>query len=396
MTTTLFLHANLLTCDGPAEEPLGFRPNAAVLVEDGWIIWIGPSGAAPHPMGVEVVDLAGRLLMPGLIDCHTHLVYGGDRAEEYGLRLSGVSYEEVAARGGGILSSVRATRSAGAEGLAAAARRRLGNWLDAGFTTIEIKSGYGLDDAGERAMLAAARMLTDSIDVHASLLAAHALPPEFRGRPDEYIDWIIDVLLPDADADSVDAFCETVAFSADQVDRLFAAARDRGLPVRLHADQLSDSGGAALAARHGALSADHLEHANADGIAAMAAAGTVAVLLPAAYYTLRQNTPPPVAAMRAAGVRIAVATDHNPGTAPILDPLLALNMAVNLFRLTPAEALMGMTAHAAAALAMPDRGRLRVGMRADLAAFEIERPIELIYWLGDRPKAKRWRAGIAG
>jgi imidazolonepropionase len=371
--------------------PYGAIPNAALAVRDGRIAWIGPMAALPPHETGEVHDGGGLWMTPGLIDAHTHLVFGGDRSGEFEERLLGVSYAEIARRGGGIRATVHATRTATLEQLVSGARERLAELRAEGVTTVEIKSGYGLDLESECRMLEAARRLGEDpgIDVVTSFLGAHAVPEEFEGRAGDYLDLVagpmLEVVAARGLADAVDAFCETIAFDPLETARLFEAARARGLPVKLHADQLSDLGGAALAARFGALSADHLEHASEAGVRSMAAAGTVAMLLPGAFYTLRETRKPPVAAMRAHGVAMAVATDANPGSSPLLSPLLALNMACTLFGLTPEEALRGMTVHAARALGLEaDRGSLEVGKRADIALWRIGRPAELCYWLGRR------------
>lgn len=371
----------------------GVITDAALGVRDGRIAWIGR--AADLPAGVRVGaehDLSGAWITPGLIDCHTHLVFGGDRAAEFEMRLEGVPYEEISRRGGGIASTVAATRGAGVDGLVAASRPRLARLLAEGVTAVEIKSGYGLDLDTERAMLRAARALgaDGRVTVATTCLAAHALPPDYAGRPDDYITHVCEEMLPALAAeglvDAVDAFCERIAFTPGQTVRVFDAARRLGLPVKLHADQLSDGGGAALAARFGALSADHVEHTGEDGVRAMAAAGTVAVLLPGAFYTLRETVMPPVALFRRHGVAMALSTDCNPGTSPVTSLLLMLNMGCTLFRLTPAEALLGVTRHAARALGMEaERGTLAVGKAADFVVWDINRPADLCYWLGANP-----------
>ena len=358
------------------------------------IRWIGAHSDLPvdleDDLGIRLVnevDLGGALLTPGLVDCHTHLVYGGHRAAEFELRLEGVSYEAIARSGGGIRSTVSATRSATDEDLFEQACSRARTLMSQGVTTIEVKSGYGLSEHHEARSLRCARRVAKALGltIRTTCLAAHAIPPEFEGRPDDYIEAVC-AWLPNWHAeglvDSVDAFCERIAFSLDQVRRVFECARQLGLPVKLHAEQLSDQGGAALAAEFGALSCDHLEWVSEAGIAAMAAAGSVAVLLPAAFYFLRETQVPPVAALRRAGVPIALATDHNPGSAPLLSPPLVFNLACTLFRLTPEEALRGMTVHAARALGLSDRGVLAAGMRADFAVWDLNHPAELAYWIG--------------
>ncbi len=394
----LIRHTHLATLAQP--DGYGELHDAALLVRDGRIAWLGAEQDIPAGLGeLEEVDGQGGWLTPGLIDCHTHLVYGGDRSHEFELRLNGASYEEIARAGGGIRSSVAATRAASEDELLTQALRRLDGMLREGLTTVEVKSGYGLDFDSERKMLRVARRLGQQrrVGVQATYLAAHALPPEFQGRPDDYIDACIAWLKPLAEEgliDAVDAFCEQIGFSSDQVARLFQAAKALGLPVKLHAEQLSDSGGALLTAQHDGLSADHLEWLDEQAIAAMAQHGTVAVLLPIAFYCLRETKLPPIAALRAAGVPMAVSTDCNPGTAPASSPLLALNMACTLFRLTPAEALAGMTRHAARALGLQQQtGTLEIGKRADLALWQINRPAELCYWLGGEPLLGRWVGG---
>ena len=370
---------------------------AAILIEDDHIAWVGPMADAPAC--ADSRDLGGRLVTPGLIDCHTHLVHGGNRAREFEMRLNGASYEAVARAGGGIISTVRATREASEADLLARALARLDRMLAEGVTTVEVKSGYGLTVADELKMLRVARGLTKArpVTVHVSFLAAHAVPPEFTGRADAYIDEVCLPALRAAHAeglvDSVDGFCEGIAFSPAQIERVFVEARRLGLPVRLHAEQLSNLGGAALAARHGALSADHLEYLDAAGAQAMAQAGTVAVILPGAFYTLRETQLPPIDLLRQHGVRMAVATDCNPGTAPMTSLTLAMNMACTLFRMTPDEVLAGVTLHAAAALGLSDRGRIAPGQRADLAIWEARHPAELSYRIGATPLYARIHGG---
>jgi imidazolonepropionase len=371
----------------------GAIPDGALAVLDRRIAWVGAEAGLPHRNAGALIDGGGGWLTPGLIDCHTHLVFAGDRSGEFEQRLQGVSYEAIARAGGGIASTVRATRAASAEALEESARRRLDALRASGVTTVEIKSGYGLDLATELRMLEVARRLVRSpgIEVRTSFLGAHALPPEYAGDRNGYLDLICDQMLPAVAAaglaDAVDAFCEGIAFTPEEVARVFEAARRHGLPVKLHADQLSDLGGAALAARFGALSADHLEYTSEAGVRAMAAAGTVAVLLPGAFYTLRQSQRPPVDLLRRHGVPIALATDCNPGSSPVVSLLAVLNMGCTLFGLTPEEALAGVTRNAAQALGLADRGTLTVGQRADLALWRIQRPAELSYWLGLAPLA---------
>ncbi len=364
-----------------------------IVVRDGRVAWIGAGNDVPHAFSaLPRHDADGALLTPGLIDCHTHLVYAGNRADEFALRLAGATYEDISRAGGGIVSTMNATRAADEEALFSAASGRLQTLLEEGVCAIEIKSGYGLDLATERKQLRVARRLADAhgVVVRTTFLGAHAVPPEYAGRADDYVDHVCNDMLPALAAeglvDSVDAFCETIAFTLAQTARVFDAARRLGLPVKLHAEQLSDMGGAALAARSGALSADHLEHLSADGIAAMRAAGTIAVLLPTACYFLRDSHLPPIAALRVAGVPMAVATDHNPGTSPVLSLLLAMNMACTLFRLTVPEALDGITRHAARALGLHDtHGTIGVGKVANFVLWDAQSPAELAYWIGKRP-----------
>lgn len=395
------LHANLATMI-PGAEPYGAIPHGALAVTRGRIAYAGPAASLPpHLIGPATVlhHHPDHWITPALIDCHTHLVFAGNRAEEFEARLRGDSYESAARRGGGILSTVRATRAASEDDLFAAAAARLAQLAAEGVRTVEIKSGYGLDLASELKMLRVARRLgapspqAVPVRVRTTLLAAHAIPPEFARRADAYIDHIIADILPAAAAehlvDAVDAFAETIAFSTSQIDRLFTAARAAGLPVKLHADQLTDGDGAALAARHAALSADHLEYASDAGIAAMARAGTCAVLLPGAYATVGASQPPPIAAMRFHRVDICVATDCNPGSSPMNSLLMAANLACCLFRLTPEEALAGITRNAARALGLQSEiGTLQPGLRAELVRWQIGHPRELAYWLGGlRPAA---------
>ncbi|MCK8784474.1 imidazolonepropionase [Roseomonas sp. NAR14] len=375
---------------GLAADALGIVEDGAVACRDGRIAWVGPRAALPGP-AADTVDCAGAWILPGLIDCHTHLVFAGDRSGEFEQRLGGTSYADIARAGGGILATVRATRAADEEALRRLALPRLDALLAEGVTTVEIKSGYGLDEATELRQLRVARGLAAArrAGVATTLLAAHAVPPEYRGRQPDYAALVADAIVPAAAreklADAVDVFCDSIAFTPAETARIFESARAHGLPVKLHADQIADCGGAALAARFGALSADHLEQASAAGLRAMAAAGTVAVLLPGAYYFIREQHAPDIAAMRAAGLRMAVATDMNPGSSPALSLLLMLNLACTLFRLTVAEALLGVTRHAAAALGLADRGMLAPGLRCDLALYRITRPAELCYWLGGNP-----------
>lgn len=400
LTDTIWKNARLATMKGAATGAgdIGAVDNGMIATKDGRIVYAGPAANAPALDAREIVDCASRWITPGLIDCHTHLIHGGDRAAEFEMRLEGASYEEIARSGGGIVSTMRATRAASEDDLVASALPRLDALIAEGATTVEVKSGYGLDGTSEIRMLRAARALgaARAVSIRTTFLGAHALPPEFAGNADGYIALLCDEVLPRVAqqglADAVDAFCEGIAFSPEQTARMFEAAARHGLPVKLHADQLSNLHGAALAARHGALSADHLEHCDAAGIAAMARAGTVATLLPGAYYFVRETRLPPVAALRAAGVPIALATDCNPGTSPLTSLLLTMNMGATLFRLTVAECLAGVTVHAARALGLlADRGTLEAGKRCDLAIWDIERPAQLVYRMGFNPlHARIW------
>jgi len=374
--------------------------DGAMVIRDGRIDWIGEVGKLPEEYAdLPYQDLGGRLVTPGLIDCHTHIVFGGDRAREFEMRLEGASYEEIARAGGGILSSVRATREADEAALLASALPRVDTLLAEGVTTIEIKSGYGLDVESELKMLRVARRIGElrKVTVRTTWLAAHALPPEYK---DDRAGYIREVVIAGMDRghaegliDAVDGFCEGIAFSRDEMAGIFDHAATLGLPVKLHAEQLSDLHGAAMAAQHGAISADHLEWLGQDGIDAMAASGTVAVLLPGAFYTLRETQYPPVQALRDAGVPIALATDCNPGTSPLTSLLLTMNMGATLFRMTPTECLTGVTRHAATALGLADRGQLRPGLRADLAVWDVRHPAELTYRIGFNPLHARFVGG---
>ena len=387
----LWRNANLATMAGA-----GVVERGAVASKGGRIVYTGPEAGAPD--AVEIVDCDGRWITPGLIDCHTHLVYAGNRAREFELRLEGASDEEIARAGGGIVSTMAATRAANESELIANSQPRLDALMAEGVTTVEIKSGYGLTLADEFKMLRAARALGEArnVRVRTSFLGAHAVPPEYREDQDGYVSLICDTMIPALNglADAVDAYCEGIGFSPVQTDRIFAAARAHGLPVKLHAEQLSNQGGAAIAARHAALSADHLEHLDDAGVAAMAAAGTVAVLLPGAFYFMRETKLPPIASLRAASVPIALATDCNPGTSPLTSPLLAMNMGATLFRLTVEECLAGMTRNAARALGLQDEiGTLETGKVCDLAIWDIERPAELVYRIGFNPLHARVKGG---
>jgi imidazolonepropionase len=381
----LLKHGTLATMV-QGDAPYGLIADGAALLEGARITWVGASAEAPG--ADEVVDLEGRLVTPGLIDCHTHLVYAGSRSDEFEARLKGRSYAEIAQAGGGILSTVRATRAADEAALVSQSLTRLDALLAEGVTTVEIKSGYGLDEATELKMLRAARTLGTlrPVSVVTSYLGAHAIPPEHRQDRAGYIR-LIGGLMPKLKglADAVDAFCETIAFSVEETDLVFTAARAHGLPVKLHAEQLSNSGGARLAARYGALSVDHLEYLDEAGVEAIALSGTVATLLPGAYYYLNETRKPPVGALRRAQVAMAVASDLNPGSSPVHSLLISMNMACVLFGLTPEEALAGTTRIAALALGLADRGRIKPGLRADLAVWNAGRPGDLAYPLGLNP-----------
>ena len=383
---------------------LGVVEDGVIAMRDGAIVYADSAADAPAFDAAEVVDCQGRWITPGLIDPHTHLIFGGDRAHEFELRLAGASYEDIARAGGGIVSTMRATRAASQEELVASALPRLDALIAEGLTTIEIKSGYGLSLDDELKSLRAARALADArkVSVTTTFLGAHALPPEYAGAADDYIDHVCFQMIPAVAAsefggwglaDAVDAFCEGIGFSPAQTRRVFEAAREHGLPVKLHAEQLSNLNGAALAAEFGALSADHLEHLDEAGIAAMGEAGTTAVLLPGAFYFVRETKPPPIAALRAAGVPLALATDCNPGTSPLTSLLLTLNMAATLFRMTVDECLAGVTREAARAIGRLDQiGTLEAGKACDLAIWDIERPAELVYRMGFNPlHARVWK-----
>jgi imidazolonepropionase len=384
MWDTLWLDAHIATMVAGAA-PYGAIRDGAIAAKDGRIAWIGKRADLPSEDARELRRCDGAWVTPGLVDCHTHLVFGGDRAREFELRLQGASYEEIARAGGGIVSTVAATRAASREELVASAAKRLAGLTREGVTTVEIKSGYGLDLETELKMLEAAGALGESARVKRTFLGLHALAPEFRDDRAAYVQLVAEVMIPAiaGAADAVDAFCENIGFSVEEVDYVFSAARAHGLDVKLHAEQLSNQHGAALAARHKALSADHLEYLDDAGVAVMAEAGTVAVLLPGAFYFLRETKLPPIEKLRAAGVNMAVATDCNPGTSPLTSPLAVMNMACTLFRLTPEEALAGMTREGARALGLLDEiGTLEVGKAADLAIWNVNSPAELSYWLG--------------
>jgi len=397
---TVWRNARLATMSGAAA---GHRlvPAGAVAARDGRILYAGHESDMPADLahGAEIVDCRGRLVTPGLIDCHTHLVYAGNRASEFEMRLAGATYEEVARAGGGIVSSVKALRAASADELVRQTLPRLDALLAEGVTTVEVKSGYGLDLENEAKSLRAARRLAieRSVTVRTTFLGAHALPPEAEGDKDAYIDMVAGDMLPEIAgfglADAVDAFCEGIAFSPEQITRVFDKAKQLGLPVKLHADQLSNLHGAALAARYGALSADHLEYTDEGGAVAMSEAGTVAVILPGAFYFIRETKKPPVELFRRHGVRMAVATDSNPGTSPLTSLLLTMNMAATLFGMTVDECMAGVTREAARALGLQDEvGTLEAGKWADLAIWDVESPAELVYRMGFNPLHRRvWR-----
>ncbi|QXH89775.1 imidazolonepropionase [Pseudomonas shahriarae] len=395
---TLWQHCHIATM---ARGEYSIIEDGAMVTAGSLIEWIGPRAELPPGDYAQTHDLQGAWVTPGLIDCHTHTVFGGNRSGEFEQRLQGVSYAEIAAAGGGIASTVRATRAATEDELFDSSRKRLRSLLRDGVTTVEIKSGYGLDLANERKMLRVARRLGQElpVSVRATCLAAHALPPEYKDRADDYIEHICNEMLPTLAAeglvDAVDAFCEYLAFSTEQVERVFKVAQRLGLPVKLHAEQLSSLHGSSLAARYQALSADHLEFMTEEDAIAMAAAGTVAVLLPGAFYFLRETQLPPMDALRKHGVKIAIASDLNPGTSPALSVRLMLNMACTLFRMTPEETLAGVTRHAATALGMGDtHGSLEVGKVADFVAWQIDRPADLAYWLGGELDKRVVRHGV--
>ncbi len=386
----LLTNATLATLSG--DVPYGLIRDAALAMDGDRIAWAGPMADVPRDHAEDHGhDLEGRLVTPALIDCHTHIVHGGNRAAEFEMRLQGRSYEEIARAGGGIVSTVAATRAASLDDLINSALPRIDALLAEGVATVEIKSGYGLDFETERTMLRAARAIAQMrpLRVLTSFLGAHAVPPEYKDDPDSYIDAICIPALrathSEGLVDAVDGFCEGIAFSPDQIDRVFGTARALGLPVKLHAEQLSNLGGAQLAARYGALSADHLEYATEEDARAMAAAGTAAVILPGAFYTLKETQMPPVQAFRDHGVPMALATDCNPGSSPLTSLLLAMNMGCTLFGLTPEEALRGVTLNAARALGLSDSGRIAPGLRADLAIWDVEHPAELAYRIGFNP-----------
>lgn len=380
--------------------PYGLIENGAIAISDGRIVWAGPRAElSADNSDWPLRDLGGRLVTPGLIDCHTHIVFGGNRAMEFEMRLNGASYEEVARAGGGIVSTVTATRTASLEDLVADALPRLDALIAEGATVVEVKSGYGLDLETELNMLRAARRLGElrPVTVKSTFLGAHATPAEYKGRDDEYIDSVCIPALRAAHGeglvDAVDGFCENIAFAPEQIERVFKVAQGLGLPVKLHAEQLSHQGGTALAAQYGALSVDHVEYANEDDARAMAASGSVAVILPGAFYTIRETQMPPIEHFRKHGVPMALATDCNPGSSPLTSLLLTMNMGCTLFRMTPEEALAGITRNAARALGLTDRGQIAAGMRADLAVWDVETPAELAYRIGFNPLHSRIHEG---
>ena len=403
MFDTLLVNANLATMRAGGA-PYGAIRDGAIGITAGRIEWVGPRddlSATPESLATEVLDAERAWVTPGLVDCHTHLVYGGNRAAEFEMRLNGASYEEIARAGGGIVSTVLTTRDASDNELATSASGRLKTLLSEGVTTVEIKSGYGLDLATELRMLRIARLLGDTapVTVKTTFLGAHAVPAEFKGRADSYIDFVVNEVLPAVAsaglADAVDCFCENIGFTLEQTMRVFDAAKALGLPVKLHADQRTDTGGAALAAKYGALSADHIEYSNEAGIAAMAAAGTVGVLLPGAYYFLREDHLPDIAAMRRHGLDMALATDSNPGSSPLVSILLALNFGCTIFRLTPEEALAGITRNGAKALGMgATHGTIEVGKVADLVLWKVDAPAELAYAMGANPCLRVLKSGV--
>ncbi len=394
--TSVWLNCKAATMQAGSVQPYGLIEDAALVVNGSVLQWVGPRRDLSADLlanNTQTIDAKGALITPGLIDCHTHLVYGGNRAGEFEQRLNGASYEDIAKAGGGIASTVKATRNATELELASQSTHRLLSLLAEGVTTIEIKSGYGLALEHERKMLRVARSLgaAHPVSVQTTFLGAHAVPPEFADRSDDYVDAVLDMLALlhiEGLVDAVDAFCERIGFSLAQTERIFAAAKLQGLPIKLHAEQLSDSGGAQLAARYHAISCDHLEWLSDDGVQAMALAGTTAVLLPGAFYFLRETRLPPVAKLRSAGVAMAISSDCNPGSSPCTSLLLMLNMACTLFRLTPEESLAGVTRNAARALGLNDRGVLAPGLRADFVLWDVKSPAELSYAFGSCPRTQ--------
>jgi imidazolonepropionase len=401
MWDRLLVDCNIATLEEKPGNPLGLIDNGAIAIEDGKVLRVGKRTELAGFRAKEVVALSGAWVTPGLIDCHTHLVFGGTRADEHAMRRAGATYEEIAEAGGGIISTVQRTATASDEQLLEQSRRRLHALMRGGCTTVEVKTGYGLDPASEMRLLKVAAQLGegDAVRIVPTLLALHAIPADQKDRRTHYVSEIVDKLIPEAAksglATSVDAFCDTIAFTPDEVERLFKAAAHHGMRVRLHAEQLSNQHGAALAAKYHALSADHLEHLDEGGAKAMAAAGTVAVLLPGAYYALQEKKKPPVTLLRKHKVPIAIATDSNPGTSPLLSPTLAMNMACTLFGLTPEEALAGMTVNAARALGLAHSiGSIAAGKQADLCVWRIESLAELGYWVGLPGPEQRIFAGV--
>lgn len=394
MKTGAFVNASIARMEG--ERPYGQLEGGAVVIEEGLISWVGPASEIPKQyQKLESYDLDGRLVTPAFIDCHTHIIHAGDRAREFEMRLNGASYEQIARAGGGIVSTVSATRSAGEEDLLASALPRIDALLSEGVSLIEVKSGYGLDRETELRMLRAARAIETRrpVRIKTTFLGAHAVPAEYQDRADAYIDEVCLPALETAHAeglvDAVDGFCERIGFTTDQIMRVFDRAKALGLPVKLHAEQLSNSGGTELATQYGALSADHLEYAGENDVCRMAKAGTAAVLLPGAFYTLRESKLPPISAFRKYGVPVALATDCNPGSSPLTSLLLTMNLACTLFTMTPEEALAGVTCHAARALGVADTGVIKAGLRADLAIWDVAHPAELAYRAGFNPLHKR-------
>ena len=393
--------ANIATMDPTRDTPYGIIKNAALAIKNGEIVWLGEQASLPSfdVFATPTLSIKGQWLTPGLIDCHTHLVFAGSRAQEFEQRLQGVSYEQIAAQGGGIASTVKATRAADREQLFVDAKDRLNTLLKEGVTTVEIKSGYGLDTENEIKLLEVARLLGEHhpIDIKTTFLGAHALPKEYKGRADEYIDLVCNEMLEQVVAgdlaDAVDVFCENVGFSYEQTKRVFAAAAKHNLPVKCHAEQLSNQHGAALVAEFNGLSADHIEYLDEQGVEAMAKAGTVAVLLPGAFYFLRETKQPPIELLNQYKVPIAIASDFNPGTSPLCSVQLMMNMACTLFRLTPEQALAGVTSNAAKALGLNDRGVLKVGARADIAHWQISHPSQLSYQFGVNKLSNLWILG---
>jgi len=387
MSNKIWTNVNLISMQ-KNETPYGLIENTAMVIENDYIAWIGPEEELPNHYDYEMEDAEGDYMSPGLIDCHTHLIYGGNRIDEFEKRLNGVSYEEIAKSGGGILSTVQATRDATEAELIESANKRLSHLKAEGVTTIEVKSGYGLNTETELKMLSVSRTMNvnNDIDVIATFLGAHAIPDEYKNNRDDYIDLIINEMLPKIAeqkmATAVDGFCETIGFQYQEMEKIFIKAKELGLNVKLHAEQLSNQNGAKLAAKYDALSADHLEHLTEDAILNMKEAGTIAVLLPGAYYTLRDSKCPPIDLLRKHKVPMAVATDCNPGSSPVLSLKLMINMASTIFQLTPEEAIAGVTRNAAKALGLRDRGIIKEGMLADLVRWDIEHPAELAYYVG--------------